>query len=170
MPDVLRYAAFSETPDGGNPAGVVLDAGALTDAEMLAIAADLGYSESAFLEPRGEGRFGIRYFSPLAEVAFCGHATIATGVAWAEHGGTGEMRLDTRSGEVLVAVASDGGRPVATLTSVGPVVADPQPGDVEEALAALGWAPDDLAGAVAFGQGDGRGDRGVPAERDLGQG
>jgi predicted PhzF superfamily epimerase YddE/YHI9 len=38
--EILRYAAFSADPAGGNPAGVVLDAGSLTDAEMLAIAAD----------------------------------------------------------------------------------------------------------------------------------
>ena len=52
MTDVLRYAAFTDRPEGGNPAGVVLDAAALDDAEMLAIAADLGYSESAFLPGR----------------------------------------------------------------------------------------------------------------------
>ena len=74
MTDVLRYVAFSDRPDGGNPAGVVLDAAGLSDAEMLRIAADLGYSETAFVD--GED---IRYFSPLAEVPFCGHATIATG-------------------------------------------------------------------------------------------
>lgn len=48
-PEVLRYTAFSGTPGGGNPAGVVLDATGLGDADMLAVAAGLGYSESAFL-------------------------------------------------------------------------------------------------------------------------
>ena len=100
--EVLRYAAFTDDPRGGNPAGVVLDAAGLADDRMLAVAAELGYSETAFLTPRGEGRFGVRYFSPLAEVPFCGHATIATGVAWAERHGDGEMRLDTASGEVVV--------------------------------------------------------------------
>jgi PhzF family phenazine biosynthesis protein len=87
-PEVLRYTAFSSVPNGGNPAGVVLDAAALDDSDMLAIAAELGYSESAFLTapPQGlggqEGRaYGIRYFSPKAEVPFCGHATVATAVA-----------------------------------------------------------------------------------------
>lgn len=51
-PAVLRYAAFTRTPDGGNPAGVVLDAGDLTAERMLAIAAEVGYSETAFLWPR----------------------------------------------------------------------------------------------------------------------
>ncbi len=43
-PEVLRYTAFSGDPAGGNPAGVVLDASALDDGEMLAVAAQLGYS------------------------------------------------------------------------------------------------------------------------------
>jgi PhzF family phenazine biosynthesis protein len=47
--DVLRYAAFTDRPTGGNPAGVVLDAAGMSDDEMLAIAAELGYSETAFL-------------------------------------------------------------------------------------------------------------------------
>ena len=81
LPEVLRYTAFSATPDGGNPAGVVLGAGGLTAEQMLATAAEVGFSETAFLVPRGD-RFDVRYFSPRAEVSFCGHATIASAVAW----------------------------------------------------------------------------------------
>ncbi|MFC7467830.1 PhzF family phenazine biosynthesis protein [Actinomadura keratinilytica] len=50
-PAVLRYAAFTRDPAGGNPAGVVLDAAGLDEATMLAVAARLGYSETAFLTP-----------------------------------------------------------------------------------------------------------------------
>lgn len=87
---VLRYTAFSTDPEGGNPAGVVLDAAGLGDDAMLAIAAEVGYSETAFLTapPEGLGEpgraFTVRYFSPKAEVPFCGHATVATAVALAE--------------------------------------------------------------------------------------
>ena len=59
MPDaapVLRYSAFTDTPDGGNPAGVVLDARDMADARMLALAAEIGYSETAFITPRTGGR------------------------------------------------------------------------------------------------------------------
>ena len=88
--DVLRYAAFTADPSGGNPAGVVLDADGLDDATMQRIAADVGYSETAFVTPSGDnGDLDVRYFSPLAEVPFCGHATIATGVAWGERHGPG---------------------------------------------------------------------------------
>lgn len=70
-PTVQRWAAFSDDPAGGNPAGVVLDAGSLSPADMQRIAADVGYAETAFVTGTGRGR-GIRYFSPVAEVPFCG--------------------------------------------------------------------------------------------------
>jgi PhzF family phenazine biosynthesis protein len=147
--EVLRYAAFSADPSGGNPAGVVLDAAGLDDSTMLAVAAEVGYSESAFLLPRGDGRFGIRYFSPLAEVPFCGHATIATAVAHADRFGTGPMLLDTRSGEVAVSTVVDGaGRVTATLTSVAPRSVPLDDGDRDRLLAALRWSADDLDGGL----------------------
>jgi PhzF family phenazine biosynthesis protein len=144
---VLRYAAFSDRPEGGNPAGVVLDARGMSAAEMLAVAAEVGYSETAFLLPRDQsGEFDVRYFSPLAEVPFCGHATIASGVALADRlGATGEILLHTLNGPVAVATArgEDGGA-TATLTSVAPSVVEAAPADLEEALGALGWASEDL--------------------------
>src|SRR3954469_3128847 len=108
MTEVLQYAAFSDRPDGGNPAGVVLDASSLSDAEMLAIAADLGYSESAFLDGAD-----IRYFSPLAEVPFCGHATIATAVALADRDGPGDIVFNTAEGKVPVSTRRDGDARIA---------------------------------------------------------
>ncbi len=149
-PAVLRYAAFTRTPDGGNPAGVVLDAGDLTAERMLAIAAEVGYSETAFLWPRdsepGNARaFDVRYFSPTIEVPFCGHATIASGVALAERDGPGALVFHTPSGEVPVETAAlEDGRMAATLTSVEPYVADVSHDDVVEALAALHWTEDEL--------------------------
>src|SRR3954464_9915514 len=96
--EVLRYAAFTDDPAGGNPAGVVLDAAGASDEEMLAVAADVGYSETAFVtHSNGGGDYGLRFFSPLAEVAFCGHATIATAVALPE---SGSLAFHTPSGLV----------------------------------------------------------------------
>src|SRR4051812_19237870 len=72
--DVQRIAAFSQGTSGGNPAGVVL-CDVLPGAErMLAIAAEVGYSETVFAAPSGEG-WRVRYFAPEIEVPFCGHAT-----------------------------------------------------------------------------------------------
>jgi PhzF family phenazine biosynthesis protein len=143
--DVLRIAAFTDTPDGGNPAGVVLDATRLSDERMLAIAAEVGYSETAFLLPRGgDGEFDVRYFSPLAEVPFCGHATIGAAVALAERDGPGEVLLHTKSGDVRVRTRVEDGRSLATLTSVPARAIEIDGADVDEALRLLGWARDDL--------------------------
>jgi PhzF family phenazine biosynthesis protein len=150
-PEVLRYAAFTTDPAGGNPAGVVLDASGLDEAEMLAIAAEVGYSETAFVttvtDDRGEpGRaFAVRYFSPQREVPFCGHATVATAVALAERLGPGELVFATQAGTVPVEVVADeSGVLWATLTSVEPYVEAVGETDVAQALAALGWRTEEL--------------------------
>lgn len=64
----LRYAAFTTDPAGGNPAGVVIGAESLDTAARQAIAADIGYSETAFAEQTDPTRWRVRYHSPLAEV------------------------------------------------------------------------------------------------------
>ncbi|MFE5618686.1 PhzF family phenazine biosynthesis protein [Streptomyces sp. NPDC056463] len=155
QPAVLRYTAFSTDPQGGNPAGVVLDAAGLDDSAMLAIAADLGYSESAFLTaPPADldatsGRaFTIRYFSPKAEVPFCGHATVATAVALGERFGSGELAFATRAGTVPVSVTEEAGAIRATLTTVEPYVEAIGDTDLDEALAALDWPAADLDPAL----------------------
>ncbi|ANZ42653.1 phenazine biosynthesis protein PhzF [Lentzea guizhouensis] len=130
---VLRYSAFTTDQAGGNPAGVVLDAAELTDEEMLAIAAKVGYSETAFVFPNGPREFDVRYFSPQAEVPFCGHATIATSVALAERLGDGPLTFHTRAGEITIQTAAD----TATLTSVPTSSAEADPELVARALAAL---------------------------------
>ncbi|MER6998272.1 PhzF family phenazine biosynthesis isomerase [Streptomyces sp. NPDC000410] len=157
-PEVLRYTAFSGDPDGGNPAGVILDARALSDADMLAIAAEIGYSESAFLtappeglrEAAADGRaYTVRYFSPKAEVPFCGHATVATAIALAERIGPGDLVFATRAGTVPVSVTEEAdGSLRATLTSVEPYVEKAADDDLTEALAALDWPAADLDPAL----------------------
>jgi PhzF family phenazine biosynthesis protein len=148
-PEILRLAAFTDVPEGGNPAGVVLDAATLDDQAMQAIAADVGYSETAFLTGGGDGAYDVRYFSPVAEVPFCGHATIATAVALAHRDGAGDVLLRTPAGPVAVRTATDGaGALTATLTSVEPEVLAIDDGDVDLALAALRWTRDDLDPAL----------------------
>jgi PhzF family phenazine biosynthesis protein len=143
--DVLRYSAFSSDPSGGNPAGVVLDAAGATEAEMASVAATVGYSETAFLVSTGGGNFDVRYFSPLAEVPFCGHATIASAVAYAERHGPGEMRFHTAAGLVRVSSAlSTDGRLTATLTTVAPRTAPLEEPELIALLAALRWSGEEL--------------------------
>lgn len=147
--EILRYVAFSTDPKGGNPAGVVLDATGADDAAMLAAAAEVGYSETAFVVPSGDGALDVRYFSPLAEVPFCGHATIATAVAHAERHGTGRLLLRTAAGPVTVTTdRSADGTLVATLVSVTPRTAPIEAGDLAELLTILGWPEADLDPAL----------------------
>lgn len=141
----LRYSAFTTDPSGGNPAGVVLDARAMSDADMQRIATQVGYSETAFLLPRSDGAFDIRYYSPLAEVSFCGHATIAATVAHAERYGPGERLLHTRAGQVRVFVDE---ALMATLVSVEPQVVPLGAEDLDLILAALDWRSDELDPAL----------------------
>jgi PhzF family phenazine biosynthesis protein len=125
----------------------VLDAGGMDDEAMLAVAARLGYSESAFLTPgQGERAYRIRYFSPKAEVSFCGHATVAAALALAERIGPGEVVFATPAGDVPVEVRAAGadGEVRATLTSVEPYVEEVDGADLAEALAALDWPAGDL--------------------------
>ena len=71
--------AFTSEPFGGNPAGVVLlDSGFPSDKLMQQVAAELRYSETAFVQRNGPAEFTVRYFTPAGEVDLCGHATIAT--------------------------------------------------------------------------------------------
>ena len=146
--EVLRYAAFSTDPGGGNPAGVVLDAAGLPVGEMLAIAADVGFSETAFLVAGDDG-FDVRYFSPRAEVSFCGHATIASAVAYAERHGAGRLLFRTQAGpvEVVTERSGDGdgnGDWRATLTSVPPRTTVLEDADRRALLDALRWTEADL--------------------------
>jgi PhzF family phenazine biosynthesis protein len=141
----LRYAAFTDGGRGGNPAGVVLDAAHLDDAARLGIAAELGYSETAFVEPDGAaGSYRVRYFSPLAEVTFCGHATIATAVALADRDGVGLLRFSTLAGLIEVSTTETDDGITATLTSVPTRTRPADPAAVAAALGALRWTGDDL--------------------------
>ncbi|MFC9120465.1 PhzF family phenazine biosynthesis isomerase [Streptomyces sp. NPDC057067] len=80
MPQVLyQIDAFSPAPFQGNPAGVVLSAEGLTEAQMQAVARELNNSETAFvLPPEGADHdVRVRFFTPTTEVPTCGHATVA---------------------------------------------------------------------------------------------
>lgn len=141
-PAIQRWAAFSQDPAGGNPAGVVLGADDLPDSEMQAIATAVGYSETAFVSGQGRER-GIRYFSPVAEVPFCGHATVASAVALAEELGDGVFVFATPVGPVEISTASEGMRR-ASFTSVEPWVSDLTEADLDAVLELIGVNRADL--------------------------
>lgn len=116
--EVLRLAAFSHEGVGGNPAGVAFFDEMPTDAEMLRIAKEVGYSETAFLVKQEDG-WRVRYFAPAMEVPFCGHATIALGAALGERFGPGEYKLYLNDSEIQVHAETSGDGYSATLYSPG---------------------------------------------------
>jgi len=143
--ELLRYAAFTKDGTGGNPAGVVLDAGGLSEVRRLALAAEVGYSETAFLEQGShDDEHRIRFYSPRAEVTFCGHATIVAAVALAERGGAGTVTFETLAGRIEVRTVEEPAGFTATFTSA-PTHSRPATEDeVHTALHALRWDSSDL--------------------------
>lgn len=141
---LLRLAAFTTDPAGGNPAGVWIGDQLPTPETMQRVAAEVGYSETAFVAPALGAERTIRYFSPATEVPFCGHATIATGVALGEREGDGVYHLATSVGVVPVVTTTREGRRWASLTSVAPRQEPVDETLVDSVRSLLGWGPDAL--------------------------
>jgi PhzF family phenazine biosynthesis protein len=141
---LYRLSAFTTVPDGGNPAGVWVGDALPDPATMQRIAAHVGYSETAFVAPADGFDRTVRYYSPEAEVSFCGHATIAAGVVLGATGGDGIYRLATAVGEVPVAVREIDGHREASLTSVTPRHEAASAALVDDVLGALGWGRHEL--------------------------
>jgi PhzF family phenazine biosynthesis protein len=139
-----RLAAFSSDPSGGNPAGVWLGEELPDAATMQRIAAEVGFSETAFVAPSSGPERTVRYYSPEAEVSFCGHATVAAGVVLGRTSGAGTYRLATAIGAVPVEVSVADGLWQASLTSVEPRHERAPEELVDAALRALRWEPSDL--------------------------
>jgi PhzF family phenazine biosynthesis protein len=99
--NVLKLAAFSKNGQGGNPAGVAFYDEFPPAEEMMSIAKQVGYSETAFLVKQNDG-WRVRYFAPELEIPFCGHATIALGAALGERFGEGTYKLFLNDNEISV--------------------------------------------------------------------
>jgi PhzF family phenazine biosynthesis protein len=137
--EIQRLSAFPFEGKGGNPAGVVLRAEGLTQSKMQEIAAEVGYSETVFVTSRDGLRLRVRYFSPEMEVDFCGHATIAAGVALGNARGAGAYVFDTNTGDVNVNVTSIVDGFAAELTSHQGTISPIHDEVLTNLLAILGW-------------------------------
>ena len=155
--EVLRIAAFADGLRGGNPAGVLIADRFATDERMQSIAAEVGYSETAFAV-REESAWRVRYFSPESEVPFCGHATIALGAALAMKHGNGVFDLRLNHATITVEGQSEGDQLWAALQSPSTRSRPATPATVAEALAMFGYRAADLdpriPPAVAHGGAD----------------
>ncbi|MDA0408854.1 PhzF family phenazine biosynthesis protein [Vibrio alginolyticus] len=91
---------FVTKDQGGNPAGVVLNADNYTEVDMLKIAQRVGLSETAFVSESDSETFKLDFFTPNRRIAHCGHATIATFSFLAENGliNEGESSKETIDG------------------------------------------------------------------------
>lgn len=104
-----RINAFAKTTQGGNPAGVVLDAERLSEMDMKRTAQILGFSETAFVMKSDVADYKVRFFTPNEEVDLCGHATIGTYACLLSKGliRPGKYTQETRAGILNVEVKED---------------------------------------------------------------
>ncbi|MEY2817934.1 MAG: hypothetical protein RL275_1397, partial [Chloroflexota bacterium] len=107
---------FSKNGQGGNPAGVAFYDAMPSAEEMMSIAKEVGYSETAFLVKQDDG-WRVRYFAPQLEVPFCGHATIALGAALGERFGEGTYKLILNDSTISVNASKTDLGMAATLRS-----------------------------------------------------
>ncbi len=77
---------FTDHPFAGNPLAVIPDADGLDAALMQRVAAEFGFSETAFVFPDNEGPWQVRIFTPAAELPFAGHPLVGTAFALARFG------------------------------------------------------------------------------------
>ena len=146
---VQRIAAFSDAGEGGNPAGIMIAEIFPDEAEMCRIAAEVGYSETAFAMPDGgTDRWRVRYFSPESEVPFCGHATIALGAALAQHAGNGKFVLQLNTAEISVDAAASAEGYMAALQSPPTRSAAARMKLVDQAIALFGYSAEQLDTAL----------------------
>jgi PhzF family phenazine biosynthesis protein len=101
---IFQVDAFTDAQFSGNPAGVVLDAGGLSDAQMQAIARELNNGDTAFVLPASaaDHDIGIRFFTPRKEAPFVGHATLAAHAVLAQSAPQELRRQQGRTGIVEV--------------------------------------------------------------------
>jgi PhzF family phenazine biosynthesis protein len=107
----LLIDAFANQPFTGNPAAVVLLERPAPDHWLQSLAMEFNQAETAYVSPRTDGGFDLRWFTPLREVPLCGHATLAAARAlkeWKLVDQGGVVRFITRqSGELRCSMFED---------------------------------------------------------------
>lgn len=110
MMKVQVVRSFTAEEQGGNPAGVVLEAEGLTEEKMQQIAKEVALSETAFVTGGENGIFQVRFFTPVQEIPLCGHATIASFGCLFQKGRIkeGSYTQETKAGTLGIRVEKDG--------------------------------------------------------------
>jgi PhzF family phenazine biosynthesis protein len=144
---IHRIAAFADGSSGGNPAGVWLGETLPPAADMQRIAAEVGFSETAFAVPEADA-WRVRYFSPRCEVPFCGHATIALGAGLALAHGNQTYRLQLNDAAITVDGHASGSTLSAALQSPPTCSAPADPATITAVLYLFGYRADQLDPAL----------------------
>ena len=145
---VEKISSFSISDTvGGNPAGVVILDAFPSVAKMQTCAAEVGFSETAFAHREGDG-WRVKFFSPVGEVGFCGHATIALGTVLATRFGSAEYPLRLNDFDITVDATGASQGMFATLMSPPTSHAAPDSSFLETAMALFELTPDDLDPAI----------------------
>ncbi len=140
---VEKVSAFAYENRGGNPAGVLILDEMLSEKQMLEIAKEVNYSETAFLLKQGDS-FRIRYFSPEIEIAFCGHATIASGFILGQKFGLGIYELILNDGKIQIEVSENNNKIFTSINSVTTYTYDIEKDYIDSVLNAFSFSKNDL--------------------------
>ncbi len=138
MLKIFQVDAFTQKVFGGNPAAVVPLETWIEDAILQSIATENNLAETAFIVPANDG-WELRWFTPIAEVALCGHATLATAHVLITHLGCTAQTLNfytRQSGTLTVEKQQDG-----KLAMSFPAIAVSNNDNLEEVSIALGAQP-----------------------------
>jgi PhzF family phenazine biosynthesis protein len=141
---------FTAVPFKGNPVAVVLEGGGLSTVQMQTIAGWTNLSETTFVCPPADpaADYGLRIFTPRAEIPFAGHPTIGSAHAWLRHGRVPKRpgRLVQECGKGLVELQVEGERLFLALPT--PAFRTPDAGQRARAAAALGLAAAEIERAA----------------------
>ena len=141
MLKIFQVDAFTQKVFGGNPAAVVPLEEWIDDAVLQSIAAENNLAETAFIVPAKDG-WELRWFTPVAEVALCGHATLATAHVLITHLGCTAQTLNfhTRQSGTLTVERQPSGKLAMSFPAIA--VSDSDGGD--EVSRALGAQPSEV--------------------------
>jgi len=145
--EVHLVNAFTAFDEGGNPAGVVLNADSLSAEEKLKVAQAVGYSETAFVSKDEYADVALSFFTVTGEVDFCGHATLAAFSLMFQQGilKAGDYTQRTKAGMLGVSITGDGN---VVMEQKSPEFTQRLP--YEDVSELIGIAPDVLDWAAGY--------------------
>ena len=145
--NVFHYDAFTNKPNMGNPAGIVLDADGLTEEEMQRIAEKVGFNETSFVLSSEVADIRMRYFTPGYEMDLCGHGTVGTIYALRERGLLEEkasLTIETKAGILPIQIGvNENGETFIKMRQTAPQFKD-FAGSKEELAHSIGLEVNDL--------------------------